>query len=388
MNVDVIVAIMLLGVFWLLIKWLKRSKSNVHYKMASNSNIKISSPVTPSLNKVVDDTHNESNQRLNKPFSTLDVEDVTDNFLNFELFKSDSISIEKQNTISDIAQSFRRPHPLLLPLAQRSFEPNELFDLIKTDAEITAKILKEVNSARFSLMQPITNINHAILFLGVIPVKTIAMQLAIQSDVKFENKEQNKAYKKLWTASYLSSSFCSLIAKKMNEDNSAELSTCCLLSYLGDLALLSYDPTVAEYYNEDHTFFERTQYIQNKYGVNSGIIGKFIAKQWQLPESIALGIDNSLLMITNNRELTKLSVTELKKLVLCYLACRLSDLVAFQGINTLPELNEVSYDAIGRVEFYYLQRHIEQANLAGINQLIAEPTLRIKLNKLIAQLEP
>jgi HD-like signal output (HDOD) protein len=236
-------------------------------------------------------------------------------------------------------------------------------------------------------MQPITNINHAILFLGVIPVKTIAMQLAIQSDVKFENKEQNKAYKKLWTASYLSSSFCSLITKKMNEDNSAELSTCCLLSYLGDLALLSYDPAVTEYYNEDHTFFERTQFIQNKYGVNSAMIGKFIAKQWQLPDSIVLGIDNSLLMITNNRELTKLSVTELKKLVLCYLACRLSDLVAFQGINTLPELNEVSYDAIGRVEFYYLQRHIEQANLAGLNQLIAEPALRIKLNKLIAQLE-
>jgi len=386
MNMDIIVGIALLGTCWLLIKRLKRNKPKVQYKMAGNSNVKFS-PASSSLNNVVGNTDNEKKQLLNKPLATPDIEAISAEFLNFQLNTSDKLSTEQQKTVADIAQSFHRPHPLLLPLAQRSFEPNELFDLIKTDAEITAKILKEVNSTRFSLMQPITNVNHAILFLGVIPVKSIAMQLAIESDVKFENKAQNKAYKRLWKASYLSSAFCSLIAKKMSGDNAAELSTCCLLSYLGDLAILSYDPSIAEYYSENYTFFERTQFIQNKYGVNSAMIGNFIAKKWQLPETIAVGIDNSLLMITNKRELTKLSIRELKALVLCYVSCRLSDLVAFQEIKVMPELNEVSYEATGKTEFYYIQRHIEQANLANLNQVTAEPSFRVTMNKLISQVD-
>ena len=56
---------------------------------------------------------------------------------------------------------------------------------------MTAKVLNAVNSPLFALQQPITNINHAIIFLGVGIVKSIVMQFAMHQGMKFKDKNQN-----------------------------------------------------------------------------------------------------------------------------------------------------------------------------------------------------
>ena len=130
---------------------------------------------------------------------------VPDDFHDFKLLKYEALDSDKKQLIEDILKNFKKPHPLLLPLTQSSFEPSELFELIKSDAEMTAKVLNVVNSAQFALQQPITNINHAIAFLGITQVKNIAMQCAITNEVTFPDETQDLAFKKLWQASYLAS---------------------------------------------------------------------------------------------------------------------------------------------------------------------------------------
>ena len=311
--------------------------------------------------------------------------ELPDDFLEFELFLSENLTTEQQNTAQDITESFRKPHPLLLPLIQGGFEPNELFDLIKTDAEMTAKILNAVNSPLFSLRQPITNIHHAIIFLGIAQVKNIATQLAVQKDLHLTDKAQNAAYKKLWTASYLASTFGLILATEMNEDNSAELSTHCLLSYLGDLAILSYRPSMADVYLEDYALFERTKVFQNVIGVNSAVLGKRLAQQWQLPQSIEKGIEHSLLPLTGSTVGKAISNEELRQAFLCYLACRFAELVVFGGLRNMSESKELSFEAMGKVEFYYAQDMIKAAGLDKINTLITDINFRKKINKVIEQ---
>ena len=274
---------------------------------------------------------------------------------------------------------------MLLPLTQGGFEPHELFDLIKTDAEMTAKILNAVNSPLFSLRQPITNINHAIIFLGVTQVKNIALQFAVQNNMEFQNKAQNEAYKKLWAASYLASSFCLILAKEMNEENPAELSTHCLLSYLGDLAILSYKPSVADFYLDDCTLFERTKIFQKDIGINTAIIGKNLARQWQLPKSIETGIENSLLSLTNSTADNRFSNQQLRHIFICYISCRLGDLVAFGGLRDISKVAELSFEALGDAEFYYTQDNIKEADLGQINALLSDASFRKKINKIIEQ---
>ena len=306
-------------------------------------------------------------------------------FLDFKLFVSKSLDSEQQKTIQDINQSFRKPHPLLLPLTQGGFEPNELFDLIKTDAEMTAKILNAVNSPLFSLRQPITNINHAIIFLGITQVKNIALQLAVQSNAKFKDETQNNAYKKLWAASYLASSFCLLLAKEVNEENAAELSTHCLLSYLGDLAILSYKPSIAGFYLDDYSLFERTKVFQKTLGINSAVVGKSLAQQWRLPSTIEQGIDNSLISLTNSSLGEVKSSEQLRHILLCYLACRLADMVVFGSVRDFSQINMLSFESLGEVEFYYTQEQIQTTGLSQINSLILDTSFRKKMNKIIEQ---
>ena len=313
-----------------------------------------------------------------------EVEIPTD-FLTFKLFFSDTVDAKQQQTVVDISQSFRKPHPLLLPLTQGAFEPNELFDLIKTDAEMTVKILNAVNSPLFSLRQPITNINHAIIFLGITQVKNIALQFAVQSNMTFTDKAQNEAYKKLWAASYLASSFGLLLAKEMNEENPAELSTHCLLSYLGDLAVLSYKPSMAGFYLDDYTLFERTKIFQTSLGINTAVVGKHLVQQWQLPKSIETGIDYSILPLADGMAGKALSNEQLRHTLLCYLSCRLGDLVAFGGVRDVAKINKLSFESLGEVEFYYTQKQLAETGLEKINDLIADASFRKKLNKIIEQ---
>jgi len=310
---------------------------------------------------------------------------IPDGFLAFKVFTSTKLDSQQQQVISEISQSFRKPHPLLLPLTQRNFEPNELFDLIKNDTEITAKILNVVNSPLFALQKPITNINHAIIFMGVGKVKSIALQCAMQQGMNFSDKSQNQAYNNLWKASYLASSFCLLFAKETGEKNAAELATHCLLSYLGDLAILSYKPSLARFYLDDFTLFERTKIFQESLGTNAAVVGKYLAKQWQLPASIESGIEHSILPLTNSMASSELSDKNLRQLLLCYLACRLGDLVAFNGLSEVPMLEEVSFESLGEIEFYYTQKNIQNADFTKVNSIIVEPAFRQKLNKIISK---
>jgi len=315
-----------------------------------------------------------------------DVVEISPEFLAFKVLTSEKLTSQQLQIISEISQSFKKPHPLLIPLTQRTFEPNELFELIKTDAEITAKILNAVNSPLFALKQPITNINHAIIYMGVGKVKSIALQCSMQQGMKFTDNKQNEAYHKLWKASYLASAFCFFFAKEIGEKDPAELATRCLLTYLGDLALLSYKPKLATFYLDDFTLFERTKIFQESLGINTAIIGKHLAQQWQLPFSIESGIEHSILPLTDTMASSPLSDEHLRHLLLCYLACRLGDLVAFNGLSEVPALDEVSFESLGKVEFYYTQKNIQNTDFMIINSIVAKPEFRKKINKIISKI--
>jgi len=381
MSVDIVISISILVALTYFIWRLNRTKRVTKVK----ANFPQNSRNRSSALKVSQHYQANTLENVNEQSQENSDFELPADFLDFKLFLSEKLNDDQQKVVLDISQSFRKPHPLLLPLTQGVFEPNELFDLIKTDAEMTAKILNAVNSPLFSLRQPITNINHAIIFLGITQVKNIALQFAVQKNMEFEDKAQNEAYKKLWAASYLASSFCLLFAKEMNEENPAELSTHCLLSYLGDLAVLSYKPSIAGFYLDDYSLFERTKIFQKTLGINTAVVGKHLAQQWQLPVSIETGIDYSLLPLVNGTANKGLSTEQLRHTFLCYLSCRLGDLVAFGGLRDISQLGKLSFEALGHVEFYYIQDNIKKSGLDKVNAVIADANFRKKINKVIEQ---
>ena len=315
-----------------------------------------------------------------------DVINNSKDFLDFKLLRFDSFNKKQQQTINEMSQCIRQPNPLLLNLTSGELEPKELIALIKSDAEMTAKIINTVNSSLFSLRQPIESIHHAIVFMGVTAVKSIAIQFILQQSLSFENKAQAAAYKKIWISSYLASSFVFLLAKHLDKENAAELSTLCLLISLGDMTMLSYKPSIAKLYLSQTSLYERVRDSQLSLDINSSVIGKVLAERWQLPKSIVEGIGNSLGPLINDKLNSDLPIEEAQNTLLCYFSCRLGDLIAFDGVKDIFQVGDDGVEAFNNLDFFHVQKNIEQVGLEKISHLFRDQSFISKAKKLIAQI--
>lgn len=317
-------------------------------------------------------------------FSTNDLsKSEVSSFLSFELLDHTSVQASEQTINEKIGQQFKRPHPLLQPLTKSTFETKELFDLIKTDPEITAKILNAVNSSLFALRKPITSISHAIIFLGVNAVKNIAIQFAVENSMQHSTVEQKMAYQKLWKASYMASSICLLMAQNLSKENAAELSTQCLLCYLGDMALITFKPALAADYIEPQSLYQRVRRSQKLLNTNAALVGKSIVGQWQLPRSIEDAVQQHLSILTDKNLPYGRPDPAVQNALICYLACRIGDLVSFSGLRDLSQMETICAESLHSLDFYYIQKNIESANLAPIVRLFNDSGFQRKSKALI-----
>jgi HD-like signal output (HDOD) protein len=313
-----------------------------------------------------------------------DVPDPSEDFINFLLLKD--IVDEKQRQLFDSATSLKKPHPLLMSLTRNINDPKELLNVIKNDPELVVKVIKVANSSLFALRKSITTINHAIVYLGVLQAKNIAMQFALERSSDFVNAEQKQAYHKIWKASFLASSIGLLIAKDMKLDNSAELSTRCLLDYLGDLSLLSTKPKIAKYYLNHSTHFNRVKGIQKELGTNSAIMGKAFAKNAQLPEQIIESIEASMLPMVNKLSESELSKEQQTVVVFSYYVSRITDLIIFERRMDNINLEEISFAETICDSFFYSQAQIEDYGLSKMNITLRKSRFKQEVGAIIEKL--
>lgn len=332
---------------------------------SSTTNIQLQPPLIPNANSLVD---------------------ISDEFLNFTLQPFDQHNEKQQQNIAKMSQCCRQPNPLLSSLTKGDLEPKALIELIKSDAEMTAKIINTVNSSLFSLRQPIESIHHAIVFMGVNAVRSIAIQFILQQSLTFEDQAQAEAYQKIWVSSYLASTFVFLLAKHLDKENAAELSTLCLLMSLGDMTMLSYQPSLANIYLGKRSLYERVKETQQAFNTNSSVIGATLAQNWQLPTSIVQGISQNLQPLVSDKLVSELPHEEAQNTLLCYLACRLGDAVAFDGIRDIFKVGDNDAEALNRIDLYYVQSNIEQLGLGTISQLFTDQSFLSKANKLVEQI--
>lgn len=370
--------------------FINRGKSNKKANRTKHIAAKRSKLTTPKIRSITTEQHAqlrlvpEVGAAINNELGN-EIKNSND-FLNFTLMPFDICNRSQQKKINEMSKCCRQPNPLLLSLTKNELEPKELIALIKSDAEMTAKIINTVNSSLFSLRQPIESIHHAIVFMGVTAVRNIALQFVLQQSLSFKDEAQATAYKNIWISSYIASSLVFLLAKHLEKENAAELSTLCLLMSLGDMTMLSYEPSIAHLYLNQHSLFERVQQEQLTLEINSSIIGKALAEQWQLPKSIIEGIGNNLAPLVSDKLISALPLEEAQNTLLCYLSCRLGDLIAFEGVTDIFQIENGGVKAFNSIDFSNVQKNIDQLGLDTISHIFRDPSFISKANRLIAQI--
>ncbi|GAC30078.1 HDOD domain-containing protein [Brumicola pallidula] len=355
------------------------------YRMSKKSTIATKNPKLKStINTTTFSGLGEASEPSPKLRNPKDVPDPSEDFINFILLED--IVDEKQRKQFDSATGLKKPHPLLMSLTRNINDPKELLNIIKNDPELVVKVINVANSSLFALRKSITTINHAIVYLGVLQAKNIAMQFALDRSADFVNDEQKRAYHKIWKASFLASSIGLLIAKDLKLDNSAELSTRCLLDYLGDISLLTAQPKIAKYYLNHATHFERVKGIQNELGTNTAIMGKTFAINAQLPDQIIDSIGASLLPMLNKLTDSELSKEQQTVVIFSYYVSRMTDLIIFQRSMKHIDLDEISFAETRCDSFFYAQAQIEYYGLGRINSTLRKARFKQEVSALIENL--
>lgn len=120
--------------------------------------------------------------------------------IRFELIHAEAISDSARAEIHAVCAVIPDPHPIHRKLGLGLDGPEELAEIVASDAGLTASILRNVNSAAFSLASPIVSVRHAITYLGVGMVKTLVAQAAVADRIAPGTPEQEEALSRVWTS--------------------------------------------------------------------------------------------------------------------------------------------------------------------------------------------
>jgi HD-like signal output (HDOD) protein len=301
----------------------------------------------------------------------------------YELSLTKTLKPDIKQKIKASIQTIRKPHPLLHKLTTIDPDPKKLYEIIRTDPELVAKVINVANSPLFGLSKPITNVNHAVVYLGVIQVKNIATHFALQEAISFENETQKRAYEKIWSASYLASSIALFVGKDLGFDNPAELSTRCQLSYLGDISIIFAQANTSNLYLKNSSLFERIMQSQKLIGADAAMVGELLASQWRLPQSLTDGIAHSLLPFTNQFDEFELSQEQIQAILLCYFCCRIADSIIFSNSETVLSNKEFTYEKHGLAEFYYFEEQLKLHKLDRLLTLISSAHFKTRLMNIV-----
>lgn len=180
---------------------------------------------------------------------------------------------------------------LLQLAAQADHDLMDIIELVRTDANLTARVLKIVNSAAFGLAKQITSIDRAISYLGERMIVSIAVG---DCAGKLFNKEltgYEAAGGELWKHDLRTAIAAREVVLQSGAAISPELAfTAGLLHDIGKALISDYlQGSVAEAVDllarEDSLDYLAAE--EKLVGFNHALAGYELAKAWQLPDELA-----------------------------------------------------------------------------------------------------
>jgi len=103
---------------------------------------------------------------------------------------------------------------LLQAVQKENPDIDEIGKILATDPPLSAKVLKIVNSAFYSLPTRITSVDHAIMMLGINSVKNLALSFSLINIFK-SNLSKTLEHSLFWRDSLIGAIAVKLIGKKI-----------------------------------------------------------------------------------------------------------------------------------------------------------------------------
>lgn len=183
-----------------------------------------------------------------------------------------------------------RPWP---PVAARVLEiaaqpeavPGDVVSIVRTDAALTAKVLKLANSAYYGFQHEVDSLLDAANKLGLSAIVQLVVTSCASQTLRDGDREE--AGRRLWERSVRSAVAAGVIARGTGVVEPDRAYTAALLENLGELVLERHlDAFRDEVEAHVRDGVDRLDAERKVLGLDHGIIGARLARHWSLPDGL------------------------------------------------------------------------------------------------------
>ena len=204
------------------------------------------------------------------------------------------ITVQIEERINTMPAVSANTIQILKLIAKADYNIKELADLIALDVSLTARCLKIVNSAEFSLRTEVTSIERAVSYLGKQAIFSLVIKSGFQNVFDTPLTGYNAEEGELWEHSLRTAIASRLIALRIRENNLAELAyTSGLLHNMGKVILTDFlkyhaDDVMKKFEGQKSVDFNNLE--NNILETCHEKVGKMMAEKWGIPKSIQMAI--------------------------------------------------------------------------------------------------
>lgn len=167
-----------------------------------------------------------------------------------------------------------------------------LADLIETDPVLTAKIIRQANSAFFGLLRPVRHPREAISMLGLVKVRAMALAALLQQGF---SATPGIDLEQFWRYSLTTANLARYVAAPLGVDDSS-VYTAGLIHAIGELVMNVGMPADMAAINAKASPFDmrRAQAEKAALGYHYAQVGAALARNWRFPKRMVAGLENHL----------------------------------------------------------------------------------------------
>tara|TARA_E500000318_G_scaffold14854_3_gene14726 strand:+ start:6218 stop:7729 length:1512 start_codon:yes stop_codon:yes gene_type:complete len=169
---------------------------------------------------------------------------------------------------------------------------DELAKEIQYDQGIAAKILRTVNSSFFGLRRRCSSIDHALVMLGLGPVKSLVLGFSLVQTVRGEDGDEFD-YQNYWRRCLTSAIAGKYIAEQVG--NKTIMDEVFLAALFQDVGMIAMYRTLGEDYlkvvreaGEDHSLLAKIEL--DAFEAQHSSIGAMICEKWKMPYEITIPV--------------------------------------------------------------------------------------------------
>jgi HD-like signal output (HDOD) protein len=173
-----------------------------------------------------------------------------------------------------------------------------LAELIESDPVLTAKIMRQANSAFFGLLRPVGNAREAVSMLGMVKVRAMAIAALLQEGFDHATGIDMELF---WRYSLTTANVARYVAAPLGVEDNA-VYTAGLIHAIGELVMHVGMPEAMGELNEKLSPFDlRRAALERKvFGYDYAEVGAALAREWRFPKRMTAGLANHLQPFEND----------------------------------------------------------------------------------------